>query len=186
MAASNVNRQESLTNFTDQLVAATIAVREQLEMAIDDWQNAQEAQDEAARDMDQIALVTTKNELWKDMSWIIRQTYAQTGQEKHGYSAGPVYGLVNSYAQTSSNGKGGPVEADPDNREQYGFGAEGTDDNYNPYGYGDFGFGYGYGQFQFKEVQEKLNAMVAAQQLLLDQNDYRIANSLGALNALLE
>ena len=67
MAASNVNRQESLTNFTDQLVDATIAVREQLEMAIDDWQNAQEAQDEAARDMDQIALVTTKNELWKDM-----------------------------------------------------------------------------------------------------------------------
>ena len=102
-----------------------------------------------SRDMDQIALVTTKNNCWKELSWIIRKTHAGypygqggAGGHEHGLSAGPVYGYINKYAQ--ANGKGRSVPFDPDHQETHGYGAEGKDDGYDPYGYGDFGYGYGY------------------------------------------
>ena len=90
---------------------------------------------------------------------------------EHGYSAGPVYGFLSNFAQVSDDR---PV--DPDFKEAKGFGAEGVDDGYDPYGYGDFGYGYGAAQTQYKEIQEKLNAMQAA----YEQFEDSAANRKGA------
>ena len=83
-----------------------------------------EEQATAGREQDQIALVTTKNNLWKELSWIVRDSL-QSGR-RSGYSSGPFIGLLN-LAQ----------------REDPHFISHGFEDGYNPYGFGDFGFGYG-------------------------------------------
>lgn len=159
LSSANGTAQNKLNGITSDLVAGLIHTRESIEMALTDFQNAQEAGDEAQRDIDQIALVTVKNNLWKDLSWIVRKTFAGYGYgqqgsgHEHGYSAGPVYGyLSNGYAQVT------PVShPEPGYETNYG-----VDDGYDPFGYGDFGYGYGYAQFQYKEIQDKLNAMSAA------------------------
>ena len=70
----NVNIQAALDAATDDLITGLIGTREGMELTLSNNQDSQEANDEAQREIDQIALVTTKNNLWKDMSWIIRQT----------------------------------------------------------------------------------------------------------------
>lgn len=155
LSSDNKNAQDSLDAKTAELIAGLVNTRENTEMVLQDWQSARESADMESRDMDQIALVTTKNNCWKELSWIIRKThsgypYGQGGNShEHGLSAGPVYGYINKYAQRS-------VPFDPDYTEPHGYGTEGKDDGYDPYGYGDFGYGYGYAQTQYKEVQEKL------------------------------
>ena len=131
-----------------------------------------------SRDMDQIALVTTKNNCWKELSWIIRQTLAGANGHKHGYSAGPVYGYLSNFAQVTFGGdapSSEPLNFDNDYVEPVGFGAEGPDDGYIPFGYGDQGFGYGAAQQQYKEVQEVRAEMQAAWDLIVEQNEARIA-----------
>jgi len=82
------------------------------------------------------------------MSWLVRQSLSRVGGggHEHGLSAGPVYGYIPQFAQTSTE-QASSVPFDPDYVEPVGFGAEGPDDGYDPYGIGDQGFGYGYGQF---------------------------------------
>ena len=63
-------------------------------MKLSEHQSAQEVADEAQRDIDQVALVTLKNNLWKEMSWLVRQSHSGFGGHEHGLSAGPVYGFV--------------------------------------------------------------------------------------------
>ena len=48
---------------------------------------------EAEREADQIDFTSTKNQLWKDLSWLIRETLAE-GRHVHGYRAGPVFGFT--------------------------------------------------------------------------------------------
>ena len=187
----NLTKQSNLNATGDRLLAEIQAERMRLETSLNDWQNAQEASDEASRDVDQIALVSTKNQCWKDLSWIVRQTlsgfngtgYGGNGHE-HGLSAGPVYGYLSNFAQKSGNG--GSVSYDSDYNEIHGFGAEGPEDGYDPYGYGDWGWGYGYAQLQYKQIQAKLDAMVAAQELIVDQNEARIDASQAGLRAVQE
>ena len=52
-----------------------------------------EEQATAGREQDQIALVTTKNNLWKELSWVVRESL-QSGR-RSGYSSGPFTGLLN-------------------------------------------------------------------------------------------
>ena len=120
-------------------------------------QTAQEEMDQESRNTDQVSLVTTKNELWKKLSWVVRETLANGGHE-HGLSAGPVFGLL-YMAQTTDNE---PVDL-------------GTFDGYDPYGYGEFGWGYGDAQQQYKDIQDILDQMTAAQQKLKDDNEARLA-----------
>ena len=79
------------------------------------------------------------------------------GAHEHGYSGGAVGGYISYLAQVSSNRGGGQyVVYDNDYYEPVGFGAEGPDDGYSPFGVGDFGYGYGAAQQQYKEVQKVL------------------------------
>ena len=96
---------------------------------------------EAEREADQIAMTTTKNEIWKALSWIVRETLANN-QHNHGYRAGPVFGLRSALAQVNDDRSPNPftlLEKPP----LQGWGAEGPEDGYDPYGYGDQGFGFG-------------------------------------------
>ena len=190
MNQDNHAKQDSLNATEARLQREIQAERERLEASLNEWQNAQEAADEAQRDVDQIALVSTKNQCWKDLSWIVRQTlsgfnngYGGNGHE-HGLSAGPVYGYLSNFAQKS--GTGGSVPFDSDYSEQYGFGAEGAEDGYDPYGYGDWGWGYGYAQLQYKQIAEKMDNMRAAQELIFQQNEDRIEASQAGLKAVQE
>ena len=90
------------------------------------------------------------------MSWIVRISLAG-GRHEHGYSGGAVSGYLSHRAQVSSNRGGGQyVVTDNDYYEPVGFGLEGPDDGYSPFGVGDFGYGYGAAQQQYKEVQKVL------------------------------
>jgi hypothetical protein len=142
LAADNVNAQNMLDAITASLIENLVAARERFEAGLTDWQNAQEERDYEARWVDQAALVSTKNQCWRDLSWIIRQTFVTTpGGQESGYSAGPVFGFLNQFAQTKQTVT---FTQNPDRFEPVGFGNEGVHDNYDPYGYGDYGFGYGY------------------------------------------
>jgi hypothetical protein len=146
LAADNVNAQNLLDATTATLIENLVAARERFEAGLTDWQNAQEERDHEARWVDQAALVSTKNQCWRDLSWIIRQTFVSTpGGPEIGYSAGPVFGFLNQFAQTKQTDV--TIAQNPDYPEPYGFGNEGVHDGYDPYGYGDYGFGYGYSQF---------------------------------------
>jgi hypothetical protein len=186
----NWTLQDDLNATGARLLAEIQAERERLELSLTNWQNAQENTDEESRDVDQIALVTTKNNLWKDLSWIVRKTLAGAGQggrgggHEHGLSAGPVYSYNPGFlAQTGSDGLGASVSFDSDYSEQVGFGAEGPEDGYDPFGYGDWGWGYGYQQQQYKEIAAVLQKMTAAQELIVAQNEARIAASQAGLDA---
>jgi hypothetical protein len=58
-------------------------------------QDEREMLDEEARDMDQVALVTTKNQLWRDLSWTMRKAYGGHAQDE------PV--MPHGYAQVATN-----------------------------------------------------------------------------------
>jgi hypothetical protein len=189
LAWDNLAAQEKLNATGARLLDEITLERERIELSLSQWQSAQEAADEAQRDLDQIALVTTKNDLWKDLSWLVRKTLAGAGYgyggrgggHEHGLSAGPVYGYINAFAQSS--GTGGSVPFDADYNETYGWGAEGPEDGYDPYGYGDWGWGYGYQQTQYKEIAAIMDNMTRAQQEFVEANELRIAASQAGLNA---
>ena len=188
LAEDNAGLQANLNATGARLLAEIQAERERLELSLSNWQNAQENTDEESRDVDQIALVTTKNNLWKDMSWIVRKTLAggqgRAANHEHGLSAGPVYSYNAAFlAQVQGGGRGHSVGFDPDYKEPYGFGAEGVEDGYDPYGYGDWGWGYGYQQQQYKEIAAVMAKMTAAQELIVEQNEARIAASQEGLDS---
>jgi hypothetical protein len=79
LAADNLNLQESLTAHTKNAIEIIIAAREALQTSLDEAQEAQEERDEEACDVLKVALVTTKNSLWKDISWLTRKQYAAGG-----------------------------------------------------------------------------------------------------------
>ena len=56
-------------------------------------------------------------------------------------------------------------------------------DGYNPFGYGEQGFGYGVAQYAFKDIQDKLDAMTAAQTAIKLKNEARISASRTDLEA---
>ena len=206
LAAENLGWQDSLDALTGELIQNLIATREEIELRLSEHQNAQEAADEAQRDVDQVALVTLKNTLWKEMSWLVRQSHSGfaygQGGHKHGTSAGPIYGFVatSHYAQVAGSGEedhgheeGYDGHHDTQNVNiQYAPDAAhpkplpAVDDGYDPYGYGDYGFGYGGAQVQYKAIQEKLAAMVQAQAEIVQKNEDRIAASRAALDQVQE
>lgn len=100
---------------------------------------------EAERDLDMIEMTTSQNQLWKNLSWIIRETLASSNHN-HGYRAGPVFGYLAQFAQVSDDNPANFLEKP----ERQGWGAEGPEDGYDPYGYGDWGWGYGPSQTQKK------------------------------------
>ena len=59
-------------------------MRDAIETGLEESQTAQEETDQAARDVLQLGLIKTKNQLWKDLSWLTRKHY----QEEHPYLAG--------------------------------------------------------------------------------------------------
>jgi hypothetical protein len=84
-----------LDNTLSSLIRNIINSRENLEVNITEMQDDQEAADEAQRDLDEVALVSTKNQLWKDLSWTMRKAYG-------GHSVNePV--KSHGYAQVSTN-----------------------------------------------------------------------------------
>jgi hypothetical protein len=125
LSTDNTNAQSVMDAVTAGLIENLVATRESMEATLTAYQSAQEEGDTEARHVDQAALVSTKNALWRDLSWIVRQTLSTQGGHQHGLSAGPVYGYLSQFAQTG------------DYKEPYGFGAEGADDGYDPFGYGD-------------------------------------------------
>jgi ribosomal protein L7/L12 len=90
LAADNKNLQDSLTAHTKNAIEIIIAAREALQTALDEAQTAQEEQDEEACEVLKVALVTTKNSLWKDVSWLTRKQYAAAGygHGRHGKGYG--------------------------------------------------------------------------------------------------
>lgn len=97
IAADQTNADNTLDAVTAGLIATLIDTREAMEAVLGEKQTAQEEADYEARHADQAALVTTKNNCWKDLSWIVRATLAGVGGSaghEHGLSAGPVFGNI--------------------------------------------------------------------------------------------
>jgi hypothetical protein len=93
--ATQMNITGVLDNTLSNLISNIINERQNLEVSITNMQDTQEAADEAQRDLDEIALVSTKNQLWKDLSWTMRKAYG-------GHSVNePV--KSHGYAQVSTN-----------------------------------------------------------------------------------
>jgi hypothetical protein len=166
------------------LIAHITGVREHLEADLSADYDSITSAAEASREADQIAFTTTKNNLWKDLSWIVRQTLA-SGRHNHGYRAGPVFGFRSELAQVSADGDS--RSPNPflltEKPELQGWGAEGPEDGYDPYGYGDQGFGFGPSQTQYKEVEEKLAAYEAAVAATTFAHGERMAASRAAMEA---
>ena len=74
--ADNQGLQAALAAHTTAAIEHIVAAREELEVTLNEAQTAQEERDEAARDLLQVGLVTTKNSLWKDISWLTRRQYS--------------------------------------------------------------------------------------------------------------
>jgi hypothetical protein len=87
---SGSNLAASLDNLTANLIGNITNVRENMEAELAAEQDAQEMNDEAQRELDQVGLVSTKNELWKDLSWIMRTAYGSHALDEpvrpHGYA----------------------------------------------------------------------------------------------------
>ena len=86
----------------------------------------------------------------------MRETLAGSSH-RHGYRAGPVFGFIEGLAQVSDDNPVNFLEIRPGQ----GWGVEGPEDGYDPYGYGDWGWGYGPSQQQKKDVQAELDNMEA-------------------------
>ena len=147
LRADNVAAQTLLNSQTAGLIADLTAVREALEVRLQTRQDEIQADVEERRDLDMIEMTTTQNQLWKNLSWIVRETLAGSNHN-HGYRAGPVFGHLSQFAQVSDDNPVNFLEKRP----RQGWGAEGPEDGYDPFGYGDWGFGFGASQTQKKEV----------------------------------
>ena len=162
LMTDNTNAQNLLNAQTADLMAELQATREALEVDLTMDYERITSTAEAEREADQIAMTTAKNDYWKDLSWIIRSTLASS-KHNHGYRAGPVFGYRSELAQVSADGDSRSPNPFTllEKPELQGWGAEGPEDGYNPYGYGDWGWGFGPSQTQYKEVSERLAAMEA-------------------------
>ena len=176
--ADNVTAQTLLNSQTAGLVADLVAVREALELRLQGVQDAIEVRVEAEREQDMIEMTTIQNGLWKDLSWIIRATLAG-GSHNHGYRSGPVFGYVSKLAQVSDDNPVNFLEKRP----SQGWGAEGPEDGYDPYGFGDWGWGFGPSQTQKKEVQGKLDDMDATWARMEAQRAARMAAARAEMEA---
>ena len=97
-SADESNATDSLDTIVANLIETLVSTREMFQAELTDMQNSQEERDYESRHADQAGLVTTKNNLWKDMSWIVRQSNSG-GNNSAGLSAGPVMGFLNQFAQ---------------------------------------------------------------------------------------
>lgn len=90
LAAENSNLQDSLWAHTQAAIDAITAARENLQATLDDAQDAQEHRDEEACEVLKVALVTTKNTLWKNLSWLTRRQFSHAGYglRHNGYGYG--------------------------------------------------------------------------------------------------
>ena len=156
LRADNVAAQTLLNSQTSGLIAVLTSVREALEVRLQTRQDEIQADVEERRDLDMIEMTTTQNQLWKNLSWIVRETLAGS-DHNHGYRAGPVFGHLSQFAQVRDDNPVNFLEKRP----EQGWGAEGPEDGYDPYGYGDWGWGFGASQTQKKEVQAQLDQMEA-------------------------
>ena len=162
LMTDNMNAQNLLNAQTADLRDQLSATRNSLELDLSEDYKRITSTAEAEREADQIAMTTAKNEVWKKLSWIIRQTLANS-KHNHGYRAGPVFGFRSELAQVSADGDSRSPNPFTllEKPELQGWGAEGPEDGYNPYGYGDWGWGFGPSQTQYKEVSEQLDIMEA-------------------------
>ena len=156
LMADNTTAQNLMNAQTASLIADLVARREYLEFDLSEDYQRITSRAEAEREADQIAMTTTKNDLWKALSWIIRSTLAN-GRHHHGYRSGAVITFNPAFAQVSDDNPVNYLEKRP----TQGWGAEGFEDGYDPYGFGDQGWGFGPSQTQYKEVQERLAEMEA-------------------------
>ena len=143
LMTDNTNAQNLLNAQTADLIAELTATREALEFDLSEDYQRITSTAEAEREADQIAMTTRKNELWKDLSWIIRSTLASS-KHNHGYRAGPVFGYRSELAQVSADGDSRSPNPFTllEKPELQGWGAEGPEYGYDPYGYGDWGWGF--------------------------------------------
>ena len=176
--ADNVAAQTLLNSQTAGLVADLVAVREALEFRLTGVQEAIEVRVEAEREQDMIEMTTLQNGLWKDLSWIIRSSLAG-GKHHHGYRSGPAFGYLANFAQVSDDNPVNFLEKRP----LQGWGAEGPEDGYDPYGFGDWGWGFGPSQTQKKEVQGKLDDMEATWARMEAQRAARMAAARAEMEA---
>ena len=176
--ADNVAAQTLLNSQTAGLVADLVAVREALELRLTGVQEAIEVRVEAEREQDMIEMTSIQNGLWKDLSWIIRSTLAG-GKHHHGYRSGPAFGYLAGLAQVSDDNPVNFLEKRP----LQGWGAEGPEDGYDPYGFGDWGWGFGPSQTQNKEVAGKLADMEATWARMEAQRAARMAAARAEMEA---
>jgi hypothetical protein len=163
MMADQENAQDELENLCEQVETTMANDAENMMVTLEDMQTTMEQLDGDARDLAQIELITLKNECWKELSWIVRESFAQS-QARFGYSAGNVEGLaqmrVNRFAQTKQAGA----------------------DGYDTYGYGDLGYGYGPQQDSYNEIREKIKVFEDAVQALRDGEAAKLEESKENLN----
>ena len=94
LATDNLNFQSTLNAQTADLIATLVSVRESLELRTTEETHAIQVEVERVRELDMIEMTTEQNELWKELSWIVRSTLAE-GKHNHGLRAGPVFGPLN-------------------------------------------------------------------------------------------
>ena len=93
LMTDNMNLQLAMNSATRALISELTAKRESLEADLRADYDRITSTAEAEREADQIDFTSTKNQLWKDLSWLIRETLAE-GRHVHGYRAGPVFGFT--------------------------------------------------------------------------------------------
>lgn len=157
LSTDNRNMLEALEAHTTSAIENIIAARESLEATLDESQTAQEERDEAARDVLQVALVATKNQLWKEISWITRKQYINASYDYNHYRNHRDYHGAYEYdaysyeAWYGYGAYGGNYSHGKNHGHAYGYGPEYT----NHYSHVN---GYGY-----KGIHRKIEAMADAQ-----------------------
>ena len=173
LAVDNQNLQSTLNGQTTGLIDTLISVRQSLELRTTAETDAIQTEVERVRDLDMIEMTSEQNRIWKNLSWIVRETLA-SGRHNHGYRAGPVFGYRSEFAQVADDNPVNYLEKPP----KHGWGAEGPEDGYDPYGYGDWGWGFGKSQTQYKEVDAQLDDMEAVWARMEAQRAARMAAAL--------
>ena len=172
LAVDNQNAQNLLNAQTADLIETLVAVRESLELRSSVETEAIMDEVERVRELDMIEMTSEQNRIWKNLSWIVRETLANS-KHNHGYRAGPVFGYKSEFAQVSDDNPFQFLEKP----EKHGWGAEGPEDGYDPYGYGDWGWGFGKSQTQYKDVSEQLADMEAVWARMEAQRAARMAQA---------
>ena len=172
LAVDNQNAQNLLNAQTADLIETLVAVRESLELRSSVETEAIMDEVERVRELDMIEMTSEQNRIWKNLSWIVRETLANS-KHNHGYRAGPVFGYKSEFAQVSDDNPFQFLEKP----EKHGWGAEGPEDGYDPYGYGDWGWGFGKSQTQYKDVAEQLADMDAVWARMEAQRAARMAQA---------